>query len=181
MADYLINFKSGEDIKASEVNSNFQYLLDRISDSNQKVQNYLETQLNLIQSNLSSIQKTLQNNIDLLNDNLTTRINSLDNAKFTQKSFNLSLGKNNLKSYLPNDNKQYFVLVSAYTDLPGANGGAQIKTDIMTTARYITRVDGDYGRSSKDVALTMVPVGVGRNLTLSGNLTSAAACGYCRI
>lgn len=71
MADYLIAFTEGQDIKASETNSNNQYILNKISDNSETVQNYIETQLALMQSNLFSIQKTLQNNID----NLSNKIN----------------------------------------------------------------------------------------------------------
>lgn len=74
MTDYLINFSPGESIKASDANSNNQYLLDKLSDNAQSLRTYLEAQIGILQSNISSVQKTLQNNLD----NLTEKVTELE-------------------------------------------------------------------------------------------------------
>ena len=179
MADYLINFNSGEKILASETNSNNQYLLDKISDNAETLQNYLATQINSIQSNLSSVQKTLQNNIDTLNKNLTEQIDTINSRTFTQKSLALSTGTTSLNSYLPKDGKQYLVWINAYVDQKSGNN-ATVATDVMS-ARTILQLDGDAGRSSKSICLTVVPVGAGRKITISGSINWVNLCGYMRI
>lgn len=178
MAEYLKKFTQGEKIKASETNDNNDYLLDRISDNASSIQTYVEQQINTIQSNLSSIQKTLQNNIDKLKTELKAQINALENAKFTQKNLTISTGTTNLKSYLPNDSKHYLVWVWGYTS--HVSGNATVATDIMSARKFL-QLDGDYGRSSQDTALCVVPVGAGRTITISGSVDNLALCGYCKI
>lgn len=68
MADFLKNFIPGEDIKASDTNDNNQFLLDKISDNAQNLQEYLNQRLGVMESNIATIQATLQNNIDNLSN-----------------------------------------------------------------------------------------------------------------
>jgi len=84
MANFLINFAPGEKVKASETNSNNQYLLSLISDSAVKIQTFVEGQLNAMQSNLNSVQQTLQNSIN----SLTANINSMVIQKYYQNGDN---------------------------------------------------------------------------------------------
>lgn len=179
MADYLINFNPGEPLKASETNSNNQYLLDRISENTQSLQTYLETQIGILQSNISSVQKTLQSNIDNVNNSLSEQINTLANAQFIQKELNIGIGTSNLKSYLPDDGKQYLVWVNAYQD----GGYAQLTatTDILTIPRVLYHTDNDAGRNSIAAALMPLPVGANRTITMSGNATWIKLCGYCQM
>lgn len=179
MAEYLKKFAPGEKIKASETNDNNDYLLDKISDNAESVQIYIEQQLNTIQSNLSSIQKTLQNNIDALKNELNKKIVALQNSKYTNKNLSIGTGTTNLKSYLPNDSYHYLIWVWAYVDEKTGNS-ATIATDIMSTRKFL-QLDGDAGRSSKDVTLCVVPVGAGRKITISGTVDNISLCGYCRI
>lgn len=74
MADYLKNFKEGEDIKASETNSNNQFLLDKISDNNSAITQYLEGELGKINSTISSGDATLQNNINNLSNTVDRKL-----------------------------------------------------------------------------------------------------------
>lgn len=177
MGDYLINFNPGAELKASETNSNNQFLLNKISENAEALQNYLATQINSIQSNLSSVQKTLQNNIDNLNSTLSEQINTLANAKFVQKELNIGIGTSSLKSYLPADNKQYIVWVNAYQD----GGYAQLiaTTDILTTPRVLYHTDNDAGRNSIAATFTPLPVGANRTITMTGSATWIKLCGYC--
>lgn len=64
MAEVLKTFIEGEDILASETNSNNQFLLGRISDNAERLQNYVEGEISSMQSNIGSVQATLQNNIN---------------------------------------------------------------------------------------------------------------------
>jgi hypothetical protein len=73
MAEALKTFKEGEDILASDTNSNNQFLLSKLSDNAAQVQQYVEGEVASIKSNVSSVQATLQNNI-------TTVSNTLNNA-----------------------------------------------------------------------------------------------------
>lgn len=177
MADYLINFQPGETIKASEANSNNQYLLDRISDNAQSLQTYLETQIGILQSNISSVQKTLQNNLDKLDEELSTKINK----KFVEKNLNLSIGTTNLSSYLPDDGKHYLVFLNAWIGYKGGDASLTVKSDVMTTASTILRQDSDAGRWSADCAFVTVPVGTGRTITTAGSADGIALRGYCAI
>lgn len=176
MTDYLKNFAPGEDIKASETNNNNQFLLDKISDNAENIQKYVNEQLGTIQSNLSSVQKTLQQNIDQLSEELTV----LQNGKFTQKNAAIGIGQNNLKAYLPDDDKEYLVWVNAAVFQQSGNA-CYISTDIMTTGRVLLQLDADAGRSSADCTLCTVPVGAGRTITLSGTVSWANLCGYCKL
>ena len=80
MADFLKTFIEGEDILASDANSNNQYLLSKLSDNVAQVQNYVEGEVASIQSNVASVQATLQNEIDENQTELLTRINSVFSA-----------------------------------------------------------------------------------------------------
>lgn len=181
MADYLINYQPGELIKASDANSNNQYLLDKISDNAASLQAYLETQTGILQSNISSVQKTLQNNIDKLNQNLSNKINNLENKKFVNKNLNLGIGTTNLSSYLPNDGKHYLVFLNAWIGYKSGDASLTVKSDVMTTASTILRQDSDAGRWSADCAFVTIPIGSGRTITTAGSADGIALRGYCAI
>lgn len=70
MAEVLKTFIEGEDILASETNANNQYLLGRISDNAERLQNFVDGEIASIQSNISSVQATLQNSINEMSDKL---------------------------------------------------------------------------------------------------------------
>lgn len=77
MAEVLKTFIEGEDILASETNANNQYLLGRISDNSERLQNFVDGEITSIQSNISSVQATLQNSINEMSDKLGEVINDL--------------------------------------------------------------------------------------------------------
>ena len=66
MADFLKTFIEGEDILASDANSNNQFLLSKLSDNAAQVQNYVEGEVAAMKSNIASVQAALQSNIDEL-------------------------------------------------------------------------------------------------------------------
>ena len=66
MAEVLKTFLEGEDILASETNANNQFLLGKISDNADRLQNFVDGEITSIQSNLASAQATLQNSINEL-------------------------------------------------------------------------------------------------------------------
>lgn len=76
MAETLKSFEEGEDILASETNSNNQYLLSKLSDNAAQVQNYVEGQVASIKSNVASVQTTLQGNIDKVNATANSKISA---------------------------------------------------------------------------------------------------------
>lgn len=76
MAETLKSFEEGEDILASETNSNNQYLLSKLSDNAAQVQNYVEGQVASIKSNVATVQSTLQGNIDKANENANSKISA---------------------------------------------------------------------------------------------------------
>ena len=77
MAEVLKTFLEGEDILASETNANNQYLLGRISDNADRLQNYVEGEVTSMQSNLASAQATLQNSINEMSDKLNAELGSM--------------------------------------------------------------------------------------------------------
>ena len=64
MAEALKEFKEGEDILASEINDNYQFLFSKLSDNADRVDKYVKGEVATIKSNVSSVQATLQNNLD---------------------------------------------------------------------------------------------------------------------
>lgn len=178
MVDALIEFDEGDDILASQTNSNNQFLLSKITDSSEQLQSYLETQIASIQSNIASVQSTLQQNINTVKNDINS---SLKGRNFTQKSQTIGIGTTKLSSYLPNDGYCYLVWVSAYQQGGGNGDQLTIKTDRMTTARRAFWLDGDAGRYSRGVFLGAVPVGTGRSITTAGNAANITLCGYCKM
>ena len=77
MAEVLKTFLEGEDILASETNANNQYLLGRISDNAERLQNFVDGEITSIQSNISSVQATLQNSINEMSDKLNAELGSM--------------------------------------------------------------------------------------------------------
>lgn len=77
MAEVLKTFIEGEDILASETNANNQYLLGRISDNAERLQNFVDGEITSIQSNISSVQATLQNSINEMSDKLNAELGSM--------------------------------------------------------------------------------------------------------
>ena len=73
MAEFLKTFIEGEDILASDANSNNQYLLSKLSDNAAQVQSYVEGEVASIQSNVASVQATLQNNINEFETRISSR------------------------------------------------------------------------------------------------------------
>lgn len=173
MADVLKTFREGEDILASETNDNNQYLLSKLTDNAAQIQSYVEGEISTIKSNVASVQATLQNNLDELTAQIKARA-------FKQKAKSVAVGTTNLTSYLPDDECQYQVWVQATTSASSTHV-LSVKTDVMTTAREILRLDGDYGRSSSASILTTVPVGKGRSITFSGTANSITLCGYAKL
>lgn len=66
MADYLKNFREDETIKASDTNSNNQFLLDRINSVHERLKTWLDGEIGRINSNIQSGDATLQTTIDAL-------------------------------------------------------------------------------------------------------------------
>lgn len=177
MVDSLKTFNEGEYIYASETNSNNQYLLSKLSDNAAQVQTYVEGEISSIQSNVASVQATLQGNIDAANANIT---NSLKGRTFKQSAKTIGIGTTSLSSYLPNDGYSYLVWVSANTEGKG-DLYLTIKTDVMTTARYVYRADNDAGRWSRAYFFGAIPVGTGRSITTAGTADAITLCGYCKM
>lgn len=177
MVDALITFEEGEDILASETNSNNNFLLGKINDNAEQLQNYLTTQIASIQSNIASVQSTLQNNINNVQNSMN---NTLKGRNWTQKALTIGIGTTSLSSYLPNDGYCYLVWVSATKRSKGGDE-LTIRTDRMTTARVVYRLDNDYGRSSNGVFFGCVPVGTGRSITTAGSTDGIVLCGYCKM
>ena len=73
MADFLKTFIEGEDILASDANSNNQFLLSKLSDNAAQVQNYVEGEIATMKSNIASVQATLQVSIDALETKISNR------------------------------------------------------------------------------------------------------------
>ena len=77
MAEVLKTFIEGEDILASETNANNQYLLGRISDNAERLQNFVDGEITSIQSNISSVQATLQNSINELTETVNAGLDGV--------------------------------------------------------------------------------------------------------
>lgn len=67
MAEFT-RFEEGDDILATKMMGNFDYVLERVGNNAENVQNYVEGEVATIKSNVASVQATLQNNIDLVNE-----------------------------------------------------------------------------------------------------------------
>ena len=77
MAEGLKTFIEGEDILASETNDNNRFLLNRISENAQRLENIVNGEITSIQSNISSVQTTLQNSINAMSDKLNAELGSM--------------------------------------------------------------------------------------------------------
>lgn len=88
------------------------------------------------------------------------------NTTKTFTTLNLGInGNTNISSYIPNDGQIYNVWV--HNSMRGKSGDiASIATDIFPSTAF-NRLDGDYGRTSSSIALTVVPVGTGRVIGVS--------------
>lgn len=178
MADVLKTFIEGEDILASETNSNNLYLLSKITDNASQLQEYIEGEIETIKTNFASVQATLQNNINelkaLVEADMKARV-------FVEKIETVSKGTTDLSNYLPDDGNQYQVWVSATYSATSTSAGLSVQTDLMTEARRLLRLDGDAGRSSGASAFAVVPVGAGRSITFTGSSTSIVLCGFAKL
>ncbi|MCM1003585.1 MAG: hypothetical protein NC408_04515 [Candidatus Gastranaerophilales bacterium] len=176
MADYLKNFAENEVIKASDTNSNNQYLLDRINNNYTLLKTWLDGETGRINSNIQSGDATLQAALDKLEESINERFNS---RIFTEKTLAVKVGTIDLSTYLPEDNQQYLVFINAKRQ--SNSGTLTAKTDVMTVARTLYQMDSDYGRTSAAAILATVPVGSGRELVLSGVADWINLCGYIKI
>ena len=77
MAEVLKTFLEGEDILASETNANNQFLLGKISDNADRLQNFVDGEITSIQSNLASAQATLQNSINELTETVNNGLGNV--------------------------------------------------------------------------------------------------------
>ena len=77
MAEVLKTFLEGEDILASETNANNQFLLGKISDNAERLQNFVDGEITSIQSNLASAQATLQNSINELTETVNNGLGNV--------------------------------------------------------------------------------------------------------
>lgn len=176
MADYLKNFAENEVIKASDTNSNNQYLLDRIGNNYTNLKAWLDGQVGTILSNIQSGDATLQSQMDNLEEKLTNLING---RVFTEKTLAVGVGTVDLTAYLPEDEQQYLVFVNAKCQ--SNSGSLTVKSDIMATARTLYQLDSDYGRTSCAAIFSTVPVGKERRLTFVGVADWINLCGYIKI
>lgn len=80
MVDSLITFKENEYIYASDMNDNFNFVLDKVTTNAAQLTTYLEGEVSSIQSNVASVQATLQGNIDSAN----TATNNLKTDVYTK-------------------------------------------------------------------------------------------------
>jgi hypothetical protein len=179
MADYLINFSEAQKIKASEVNSNFQYILDKTTDNADRLENYIDTELAKNTANTESSVSTLKSSVDTSIDSLTTKIN---NKVFTyvNKYVEIGIGTTSLSSYLPNDSKKYLVWVRGRCTGQSANNNLYASSDIASNI-IVAGMGYDSGRSDSSASTAVVPVGSGRKITLSlsgGSSESTALLGY---
>lgn len=178
MADFLKTFIESEDIRASDANSNNQFLLSKLSDNAAQVQNYVEGEVATMKSNIASVQATLQANIDAVNAQLEENLKS---RTFVEKSLAVNIGTTDLSSYLPDDGYNYLVWVNAARYTTGSGQSLKAKTDLMTVERTLFHLDGDASRSNRDVFFGNIPVGQGRTVTFTGNKDYLNLCGYSRL
>lgn len=189
---------------AETLNANFQFLDSKIKDIDMSG---LEKAVNKNQPNgycgldsegkissdiMTKSTSDIQQNIDSINSSISTINNQISTiSSFVYKKSektDIGIGKTNLKTYLPNDGKDYLVWLQAKMESKGS--GAEIwekvVTDRMTTAHTYIQCDGDSGDSSRVSVLTVVPVGPGRYIKISKGSTDPSSasrrlCGYCRI
>lgn len=74
--NYLKNFAEGETIKASETNSNNQFLLSKISEGTSNIQATVSSQISNIKSDLETTRNNLETKLD-------TKLSDDDKAKIT--------------------------------------------------------------------------------------------------
>lgn len=173
MVDTLIPAEDGQPITAETTNLNNNFLLNAINSAKQSLDSSLKSAVVSLQTNIKSVQQTLQKNIDNLANDINSKLNT---RTFVQKELALKIGSNSLASYLPNDGKQYNVLVNAYQD--GGYTQLTAASDILTTPRVLYHTDNDAGRNSIAAALCYIPVGIGRTITMVGGASWIKLCGY---
>ncbi len=144
--NYLKNFTEGETIKASETNSNNQFLLSKISEGTSSLQATVSAQISNVKSDLETTRKNLETKLDLkLSDDDALKITSwlipnysamttgtLGNygSPYTAPNagyYIATVGKNDSTTYLTVNNKQVF----AYLDGQGVNGMVVLPFSIL--------------------------------------------------
>ena len=178
MADFLKTFIEGEDILASDANSNNQFLLSKLSDNAAQVQNYVESEISTMKSNIASVQATLQASIDALETKIDGELQS---RTFVEASRQVGTGTTDLSTYLPDDNFNYLVWIEASFWRNGGSEGLMYTSDLLTTPRALYYLDGDAGRSSRGLYFGPVPVGAGRKITFSGSANYIYLVGYSKL
>lgn len=149
MVDALITFEEGEDILASETNSNNNFLLGKINDNAEQLQNYLTTQIASIQSNIASVQSTLQNNINAVKSSALTSANKVTITQWGMPKYSSRAAR---------------AANTVYT--ASGNGYIQVQAGTNDSSQYFVYVDNvevghSYGWKYVGQTTVTIPVGKG--------------------
>ena len=162
MAEVLKTFLEGEDILASETNANNQYLLGRISDNADRLQNYVEGEVTSMQSNLASAQATLQNSINELTETVN---NGLGNV-YENIAPNMSAGISITSGWTATDSG--WVYVNGTSNASGSSPYAFVDGKEV----YQNWQSSGDSRAGTLVISTMFYVGKGQVVTATGRINS---------
>ena len=193
----IVDIEAGSKASSQLLNDNFHYLQDlvgelsiKIDGSEATVDSKIATSRNSLQSEISALETEVDNSIkDLetkVNNTSSTVDSTLKGRVFKQSAKSIGIGTTSLSSYLPNDGYAYLVWVYITvhgTSTTGTN--VNIKTDVLTTARTFAITDGDSGRYSTVRTVAVVPVGKGRSITTSSdvskNVDGVTLIGYAKM
>lgn len=158
MAEGLKTFIEGEDILASETNANNQFLLGRISENAERLQDLVDGQITSIQSNIGSVQATLQNSINEMSDKLGSIYENI--APNFSAGISVSSGWTAPSSG--------WITVSGYSN--GSGSSPTISIDgIKVWENY---QDSGDGRAGYLRLVNMFFIGKGQEMTTSGRSTT---------
>lgn len=109
MVDALIEFDEGDDILASQTNSNNKFLLSKITDISEQLQSYLETQIASIQSNIASVQSTLQQNINTVKNSALTSSNKVTITQWGMPKYKSKANRSTNTNYTASGNGYLYI------------------------------------------------------------------------
>ena len=88
---------------------------------------------------------------------------------YVKKYLAIGIGATSLSSYLPNDGKNYMVVLHGVIKHGGVQTcDVEVTTSLLASTKLVwLRTDGDASRSSSNSNITSIPIGTDRKITLS--------------
>ena len=109
------------------------------------------------------------NNTGLINT-VNSALETYKNRSFVSSSQSISSGTTDLSTYLPDDGAIYNVWVENFLEATGSGIYTTVSSDIFPSTDF-NGLDNDGGRHSMSWGVIVVPVGVGRTITIDKSST----------